>query len=165
LLLNGFSINTVQLYLTGGSSRAWRLDSTVGALAIVTGIESDPTKYYAGGPTIAPCQQNDVYIFSQNGNLTVQYNGDYQNPANGYSCDGISDLSCTYKFGVVTTSVAGLAQINLEANNRTQWIGVKPGPADPVENVFRILSISPDAMVLRAGSGSTTVWTMKFIRK
>jgi hypothetical protein len=57
----------------------------------------------------------------------------------------------------VSGPVAGLAQITL--NNDNLFIGV----TDRAQNVYRIIEINENLMVLRAGDGSTVTHTMRFI--
>lgn len=161
-LINPFDISTIKLYLTGGSSRTWRLDSSAGAKAITVGIESNPSKWYDGGNPLSDCQKNDWYTFSMNDNISVDYNTDYLSPTQGYTCQSIVNYTHSYVFGSVTGSVAGIAQINLPAGDPKYWIGVSDIPTD---HVFRILSIDNSKMLLRAGDGSGNVNDFKFVLK
>jgi hypothetical protein len=162
-LLNGFDINTIKTILTGGSSRTWRLDSTDGAKPIVVGKESSPTEYYAGG-ALQSCQKDDWVTFRADGTLSVETNGGTVIPTAGFSCGPVPNVDAPYTFGPIVGGAAGLAQIGLAPNNAAQWIGVLDRAP---ENVYRILSIDSDNLLLRSGAGTPagTIHTFKFVRK
>lgn len=159
--LNGFDINTIKLYLTGGSRRTWRLDSTAGANAVTAGLEANPGQYYSGGP-LASCQKDDWYTFTMSDSVYVNVNGEALQPAQGFVCNGEPNQANRMTFGAVQGSVAGLAQISLQANNPLQWLGIKDRAA---ENVYRIIAIDNDHLELRSGNGSATVHELKLVRK
>lgn len=155
------SPETLKIFLTGGSRKTWRLDSTAGANAIVVGTEANPTEYYAGGP-LADCQKDDWYTFTETDSLVVNCNGSTLLPALGFSCGDDKSFRSVYGYGAVAGGRAGLAQVQLTANDPNQWIGVYDRAN---ENVYRILSINNSTMLLRAGNGSGVVHTMKFVVK
>ena len=159
--INGFDINTLKLFLTGGSRRTWRLDSTTGANTVTAGLEANPSQYFAGGP-LAACQPDDWYTFTQNDSLYVNCNGSTLIPAEGFTCGADKSFNSRYTFGNVVGSVVGLAQISLAANNPNQWIGIYDRAP---ENVYRIMSINNDRMLLRSGNGSATIHEIKLVRK
>ena len=152
------SIKNIRLFLAGGSTKSWKLDPSPGANPIVAGIEANPTRDYAGGP-LAPCQINDGYTFSSTDNLSVNFGGDaliYGGPGD-YNCGDYQNFSGAYVLGPVQGSGAGSAQIVLA--NSSQFIGVM----DRVQNIYRIIEISPTKLVLRIGDGSGPVQTLKFV--
>jgi hypothetical protein len=154
------SINTVKLFLTGGSRKTWRLDS-LSAAPITAGVEANPTQYYAGGP-LAPCQKDDWYTFTSGDSLYVNCNGSTLQPNQGYTCGNDESFSSTYSFGAVSGAVDGVAQIGLTANNPAQWIGILDRSN---ENVYRVIDISSTTLTLRSGNGSGVVHTLKFVLK
>jgi PKD repeat protein len=158
--INGFSINTIKLFLHGGGTKTWMLDTTAGANAVTAGLEANPTQYYSGGP-LAPCQKDDYYTFTSTDNLTVDCSGSTLLPP-AFECGADKSFTSSYSFGGVVGSVAGIAQISLTPNTPTQWIGVFDRAP---ENVYRIISISGNSMVLRSGNGSPNgvVHDMKFV--
>lgn len=155
--INGFDINTIKLYLTGGSRRTWMLDTTAGANAITAGVEANPTQYFGGGP-LASCQTDDWYTFTQTDSIYVNCNGSTLLPPT-YTCGADKSFRRNFSFGSVVGSVAGLAQISLPSNDPNYWIGVFDRAP---ENVYRILNIDNETMILRSGNGSGTVHDIKF---
>jgi PKD repeat protein len=152
----------INLILNGGSSKAWRLDPTPGANAIIVGTEANPSQYFGGG-AIDPCQIDDRYTFSV-GNL-VSYNAagstfNGGNIAPNYNCGADRSYNTSYVFSTVTGGVAGIASIQLPSAPPAIFIGTTDVPP---ENVYRIISITSNTMVLRAGNGSGTVFQFKFI--
>jgi hypothetical protein len=154
------SLNTVKLFLTGGSRKTWRLDSLSSA-PITAGVEANPTQYYAGG-ALAPCQKDDWYTFTSGDSLYVNCNGSTLQPSQGYSCGGDNSFSSEFTFGAVSGGVDGVAQIGLAANNPAQWIGILDRSN---ENVYRVLDISSSTLTLRSGNGTGIVHTLKFVLK
>lgn len=152
--------------LTGGSSKSWKLDPTPGANAIVVGTEANPTAYFAGGPLDAGCQTDDLYTFTAADKINYNANGSTFNGGNvapNYNCG--SDRSynnITYTFGPTTGGVAGIATIQLPQTPPTIFIGTTDVPT---ENVYRIISINANEMVLRAGNGSSTIFQFKFVKQ
>ncbi len=152
----------INLLLNGGSSKAWRLDPTPGANTIIVGTESNPSQYFGGG-AIDPCQIDDRYTFSV-GNL-VSYNAagstfNGGNIAPNYNCGADRSYNTSYVFGPVTGGVAGIASIQLPSAPPAIFIGTTDVPS---ENLYRIISITNNSMVLRAGNGLGTVFQFKFI--
>jgi hypothetical protein len=156
----GLSLNTVKLFLTGGSRKMWRLDSSSTA-PITAGVEANPTQYYAGGP-LALCQKDDYYTFTLGDSLYVNCNGATLQPTQGYTCGNDESFSSTFTFGPISGTVDGVAQIGLTANEPKQWIGILDRS---VENVYRILDITTNSLTLRSGNGTGVVHTMKFVPK
>lgn len=150
--------------LTGGSSKTWKLDPAAGANAIIVGTEANPSQYFGGGPLDGVCQTDDTYTFTTGDKITYNANGATFNGGNiapNYNCG--SDRSYaneTYTFGATTGGVAGIATIQLPSAPPTRFIGTTDVPA---ENTYRIIEISSNKLVLRAGNGSGTVFQFKFI--
>jgi len=159
--LNGFDINTIKLFLTGGSRRTWRLDSTAGANAVTAGLEANPGQYYSGGP-LASCQKDDWYTFTMSDSVYANLNGEALQPSQGFICNTEPNQANKMTFSAVQGSVAGLAQISLQSGNAAQWIGIKDRAP---ENVYRIIAIDNDHLELRSGNGSATVHELKLVRK
>ncbi len=149
--------------LTGGSSKSWKLDPASGANAIIVGTEANPSQYFAGGPLDPNCQSDDIYTFTTADAINYNANGATFNGGNvapNYSCGSDRSYSNTYTFGPTTGGVAGLATIQLPSAPPTVFIGTTDVPT---ENVYRIIEISSNKLVLRAGNGSGTVFQFKFI--
>jgi len=146
------------------TSHGWKFDPNPTANAILVGTESNPAEYYAGGP-LATCQLDDIYTFSTNNTLTYKADGETFNAGNvapNYTCSAdrsFSNVSFTYS-ETVAVGRAGIATITLSGAPPTNFIGVTDVPA---ENVYRIISISPTSLVLRAGDGSGNVNQLKMI--
>jgi PKD repeat protein len=157
------TINDIKNILTGGSSKKWKLDPTPGANAIVVGTESSPTQYFAGGPLDTNCQSDDGYTFSNTNTLSYDANGSTFNGGNiapNYNCGANRSFTTAFTFGPTTGGVAGLATIQLPGAIPAQFIGTTDVPN---ENTYRILEITPTKLLLRAGNGTGTIFTFKFI--
>lgn len=144
--------------LTGGSSRSWRLDTTASPGPIKVGpSDADPYSYFGGGP-LAACQKDDIYTFTAT-TITYTSGGETLIAANNFSCGaGLDYADVSYTFTNVGVGSSGLGQINLSAN----FIGITDRAA---ENIYRILEIDNDHMVLRSGFGTgSVVHEIKFIR-
>lgn len=158
------TLSDIKNLLTGGSSKSWKLDPAPGANAIIVGTEANPAQYYGGGPLDPTCQTDDIYTFSTADKVTYNANGSTFNGGNvppNYNCG--ADRSYTdvsYTFGPTTGGVAGLATLQLPPVPPTIFIGTTDVPA---ENMYRIIEISSNKLVLRAGNGSGTVFQFKFI--
>lgn len=150
--------------LTGGSSKSWKLDPAPGANSIIVGTESNPSEYYGGGPLEPNCQVDDIYTFTSNDLVTYNANGSTFNGGNitpNYNCGSDRSYSnVAYTFGAVTGGVAGLAGIQLPQAPPAIFIGTTDTPA---ENYYRIMEITTNKMVLRAGNGSGVVFQFNFI--
>ncbi|WP_400191408.1 PKD domain-containing protein [Hymenobacter sp. B81] len=149
------ALERAKLRLTGGASRTWVLDNTQAA-AIVVGTEGNPTEYYAGGPagSLPPCQADDEFTFSMSD--VYSYNALAQTlVAGGGGCSAPRSGTTPFTFGPVAGSVEGMAQFTLATAG--SFIGITDAP----DLVYRILSITNQTMVLRAGDGSGVVFTMK----
>lgn len=152
----------VKTLLTGGSSKSWKLDGTNGANAIVVGTEGNPSQYFGGG-VIDDCQKDDKYTFTINNNLTYASGGSTYNGSNiapNYTCGADMSYNVTYTFGAVAAGFTGLAAIQLPGIVPATFIGVTDVPS---ENYYRIIDISANQLLLRAGNGSGTVFQFKFI--
>jgi hypothetical protein len=66
----------------------------------------------------------------------------------------------SYTFGAVTSGAAGLAQIQLPQTPPAVFIGTTDVP---VENVYRVIDITPNKLILRAGTGSGVVFQFRLI--
>jgi PKD repeat protein len=150
--------------LTGGSSKSWKLDPSAGAAAIIVGTEANPAEYFGGGALDGTCQTDDVYTFTSANTLTYNANGSTFNGGNvspNYNCgDNRSYSGIAYTFGATTGGVAGIATIQIPQTPPTIFIGTTDVPS---ENVYRIIEISSNKLILRAGNGSGTVFQFKFI--
>jgi hypothetical protein len=158
--INPFSLTTIKLYLNGGGRRTWMLDTSAGANAVTAGLESNPVQYFGGG-ALAPCQKDDWYTFTQSDSVVVNCNGSTLLPPS-YSCGADKGFRNKISFGPITGSVVGIAQFTLPSNDVRYWIGVFDRSP---ENVYRILSIDNERMVVRSGDGSGVVHDLKFILK
>ena len=159
------TINDIKDILTGGSSRSWKLDPTAGANSIVVGTEGNPSEYYGGGPLEPNCQVDDVYTFSSGNTLNYNANGSTFNGGNiapNYNCGADRSYNASFTFGPVTGGYEGLATITLPGAPPLNFIGTTDVPTD---NIYRIIEITPNRMLLRAGSGSGTVFQFKFVRQ
>jgi PKD repeat protein len=159
------TINDIKDILTGGSSRSWKLDASTGANAIVVGTEGNPSEYYGGGPLEPNCQVDDVYTFSAGNTLNYNANGSTFNGGNiapNYNCGDDRSFNANFTFGPVTGGYEGLATITLPGAPPLNFIGTTDIPTD---NIYRIIEITPTRMLLRAGSGSGTVFQFKFVRQ
>ncbi|HMH22980.1 MAG TPA: hypothetical protein VK563_14435 [Puia sp.] len=145
-------------------ANSWKLDAS-DAAPIIVGTEGNPAQYFGGG-ALADCQIDDYYTFKAD--LTLTYNAagatfNAGNLAPNYTCG--TDRSYTnYAFTFapsVPSGSAGIASITLSGPVPTHFIGV----TDVSSNNYRIISISPGALVLRSGTASETVHQFKFIAK
>jgi hypothetical protein len=158
------TIADIKNLLTGGSSKSWKLDPAAGANSIVVGTEANPSEYYGGGPLEPNCQVDDIYTFTSSDILNYNANGSTFNGGNitpNYNCGSDRSYSnITYSFGPVTGGQAGLALIQLPQIPPAVFIGTTDVPA---ENYYRIMEITANKMILRAGNGSGVVFQFKFI--
>jgi PKD repeat protein len=134
-------------FLTGGSSRSWILDSTATPGPVKAGPTEDNPYGYFGGGALAACQKDDIYTFTAT-SVTYVANGETFNGGNivpNFSCSAPLDYAdVAYTLTIVSPGLSGVAQINLSS----KFIGVTD--VDPA-NVYRILEIDNDHMVLRSG--------------
>lgn len=162
--LVALTLDGVKLLLTGPVSKSWRLDPAAGANPIVVGTEGNPTEYFAGGPLDPNCQSDDVFTFKASNQLTYNANGATFNGGNiapNFNCG--ADRSYTdaaFTFAATTGGVAGRGTIQLAGAVPARFIGVTDVPA---ENTYRILDITATKMTLRAGNGTGTIFTFKFV--
>jgi PKD repeat protein len=151
------AIGAVKLLLTGGDSKTWKLaDAAAPPFPIVVGPEGNPAEFFSGGP-LASCQLTDRYTFTMDDQLIYDSGGETFVAEDGFTCQPSRSYTTNYVFSSVSGPVAGLAQITL--NNDNLFIGV----TDRAQNVYRIIEINENLMVLRAGDGSTVTHTMRFI--
>jgi PKD repeat protein len=150
---------TLDQILAKLSAHPWKLDAA-DAAPIVVGIEASPTAYFAGGP-LADCQMDDEYSFSADKKISYNANGSTF-IAPPYSCgEDLSYNNIDFTYGAVS-GVAGIAQFRLPLTTNI-FFGTTDSPNGV--NLYRILEISDTKMIVRAGDGSGTIWTMKFIAK
>jgi len=145
-------------------ANSWKLDAG-NAAPIIVGTEGNPGQYFGGG-ALADCQKDDYYTFSADLKLTYNSGGSTFNAGNiapNYTCGtdrSYTGYAFTFAPGVPAGS-AGIASITLAGPVPDHFIGV----TDVSSNHYRIISISPGAMVLRSGTASETVHQFKFIAK
>ena len=145
------------------TTRKWKLNPDPAASAIVVGTDGNPAQYYGGGP-LADCQVDDEYTFTSDYKLSYNAHGSTFNGGNispNYSCGAdlsYSNVSFTFS-NSVAPGLAGIATITTPGTPPNNFIGV----TDVSSNNYRIISISPTAMVLRSGTGSETTHTFKFV--
>jgi PKD repeat protein len=158
------TIADIKNILCGGSSKSWKLDPTPGANSIIVGTEANPAEYYGGGPLEPNCQVDDAYTFTSGDLLSYNANGSTFNGGNvspNYNCGSDRSYSnVAYSVGAITNGTAGLAAIQLPQAPPTIFIGTTDVPA---ENYYRIIDITPNKLVLRAGNGSGVVFQFIFI--
>ncbi|MCC3158555.1 PKD domain-containing protein [Hymenobacter sp. 15J16-1T3B] len=149
------ALDIVKQKLTGGSSRTWVLDNTQAAAIIVGPDDANPGQWYGGGPagSLPPCQADDEFTFSTANVYT--YDAKTQTlVAGGVGCSAPLSGTSNFLFGPATG--AGVAQFELSRTGA--FIGVTDAP----DLVYRIISITDQTMVLRAGRPTAgTVFTMK----
>jgi len=158
------TLSDIKNLLTGGSSKSWKLDPAPGANSIIVGTEANPGQYYGGGPLDGTCQTDDYYTFSITDRVSYNANGSTFNGGNvapNYNCGADRSYNnVAFTFGPTTGGVAGLATLQLPPVPPTIFIGTTDVPS---ENMYRIIEISANKLVLRAGNGSGTVFQFKFI--
>ena len=151
----------IRLLLTTGSTKTWILDNTVAA-PIIVGTEAAPASYFGGvaAGALPTCQSDDEFTFSAAGVYTYDAKAETFS-ANGFSCQAPQSGTSPYVLGPAVG--AGLAQFTLSRTGA--FIGTTD--ASPTERVYRILSIDPQRMTLRSGSGAAggTVFTFKLVAK
>ena len=142
------ALDKTKQYLTGGSSRTWVLDNTVGQ-TITVGNEANPAGYYPGGAvgSLPSCQADDEYTFTAANTFTYEANGATFVAGSPGSCQAARNDNTTYAFGPATGT--GLAQFVL--GKAGTFIGVTDAPAS---RIYRIIAIDNQHMTLRAGGPS-----------
>lgn len=156
--------DVVKRYLTGGSSKTWKLQSDTVA-TIVVGTEGNSSQYYAGGAanTLPGCQADDEYTFSNSNVFTYDAKVETYvaatttTPVVPAHCDAPRSGTSEFTFGPATG--AGYAMI--EFKKPGTFIAVTDAP----DLTYRILKITDKRMVLRAGKSSGTVFDIKLIAK
>ncbi|MBO2010597.1 PKD domain-containing protein [Hymenobacter negativus] len=156
------AVDQAKQFLTGGSTRTWKLDNTMAATIVVGPSDADPTGYYAGGlaGSLPPCQADDEFTFTMAN--TYQYNALAETFVAGSSggCQAPRNVTTSFTFGAATG--AGIAQFELAPATPSPFIGITDAP----DRVYRIISIDNQHMVLRAGSSTAgTIFTMKLVVK
>lgn len=150
----------VKQFLTGGSSKTWKLDNSVGYTIAVGPSDSDVKSYYPGNPvagSLPGCQADDEYTFSSANVFTYDAKAETFVAGNPGSCQAPRSGTSTFTFGSTTS---GLAQIDFAKAGT--FIGVTDAP----DLTYRIMSISNTNMVLRAGKTTASpVFEMKLIAK
>lgn len=150
----------VKQYLTGGSSKTWKLDNSVGYTISVGPNDSDVKSYYPGNPvagSLPGCQADDEYTFSSANVFTYDAKTETFVAGSPGSCQAPRSGTSTFTFGSTTS---GLAQIDFAKSGT--FIGVTDAP----DLTYRIMSISNTNMVLRAGKTTASpVFEMKLIAK
>jgi hypothetical protein len=145
------------------TSKSWKLNPADGANAIIVGTEGNPGQYFGGG-ALADCQKDDIYTFTTDLKLTYNAAGSTFNGGNlapNFSCAGdrsYNNVAFTFEPGVAA-GAAGIATITIASAVPDRFIGV----TDVSSNNYRIISISPTAMVLRSGTPAQTVHQFKFV--
>ena len=149
----------VKQYLTGGSSKTWKLDNSVGNTISVGPSDTDVKSYYPGNPvagSLPGCQADDEYTFS-NANVFTYDAKTETFVAGGGGCQAPRSGTSTFTFGSTTSGVA-----QFEFAKAGTFIGVTDAP----DLTYRIMSISNTSMVLRAGKTTASpVFEMKLIAK
>ncbi len=154
------ALDDTKLFLTGGTSRSWKLDNAAIPGPITVGPNDADPKGFFGGGALNPCQVDDVYTFSQNNSLNYNAGAQTFVAGNPGSCQAPRNFTTTFTFTNVSSG-AGIGQINLPVNAQ-YFIGITDRPN---ENVYRILEISNTKMVLRAGNGTSgVVFDLTFVR-
>lgn len=151
----------IKALLTGASSKTWMLDNSVDA-PLVVGTEANPTAYFTGvkAGELPACQADDEYTFSTNN--TFAYDAKAETfLAGAFNCSPPQTGTSAYTFGYAAG--AGVAQFTLARPGA--FVGVTD--ASVAEQLYRILSIDSNRMLLRAGSGRNggVVFTFKMIAK
>ncbi len=152
------ALDRAKQLLTGGSSKTWLLDNTVD-FAITVGVEANPSRDYAGAlaGTLPVCQADDEFTFSMSDTYTYDPK-DETFVAGAFTCQAPRPGTTAFVYG--PANGAGLAQFVL--NTPGAFIGVTDAPAD---RVYRIISINPTKMVLRAGGPGGQVFQFKLRAK
>lgn len=145
------------------TSTGWKLNPADGANAIIVGTEGNPAQYFGGG-ALADCQKDDVYTFTTDLKLNYNSNGATFNGGNiapNFACGtDRSYINLAFSFDPRTPAGgAGIASITLPGAVPVNFIGV----TDISSNNYRIISITPTAMVLRSGTPAETVHQFKFV--
>lgn len=155
------AVDRVKQFLTGGSTRTWKLDNAANHPIIVGPSDTDSTSYYGGGPagSLPPCQADDEFTFTAANVFTYDAKTEtlvahpYPVPS---ACEAPRSATSPFTFGAA--SGMGLAQFEL--TNASTFIGVTDAPS----RIYRILAIDNRHMLLRAGStASGTTFTIKLV--
>lgn len=156
------AVTRVKQLLTNGSQKTWKLDQA-SAAPILVGTESNPTQYYAGNTAagqLPACQADDEFTFSADNIYTYNAMAEtFVAGVNGATGTCQAPRSDASPFTLTAASGTGLAQFVLSKTGT--FIGVTDAP----DLTYRILAITDKTMLLRAGSGSGTVFTMKLVAK
>ena len=154
------AVTRVKQLLTAGTQKTWMLDQA-SAAPILVGTESNPSQYYAGNPAagqLPTCQADDEFTFSAANVYTYDAKAEtFVAGTPSGSCQ--APRSGSTPFTLTAADGTGLAQFVLSTPGT--FIGVTDAP----DLTYRILSITDKTMLLRAGKGNGTVFTMKLVAK
>jgi PKD repeat protein len=156
------AVTRVKQLLTAGTQKTWMLDQ--GSVApILVGTESEPGKYYAGNTAagmLPACQADDEFTFSAANVYTYDAKAEtFVAGVNGAPGTCQAPRSGSTPFTLTAADGAGLAQFVLSTPGT--FIGVTDAP----DLTYRVLAITDKTMLLRAGKGNGTVFTMKLVAK
>ena len=152
----------VKQQLTGGSSRTWKLDNSVGAAIVVGPSDADPTGYYGGGAagSLPACQADDEFTFTSSNEFKYDAKAETFVAGASGGCQAPRTNNTTFTFGAATG--LGKAQFELAPATPMPVIGITDAP----DRIYRILEIDNQHMLLRAGSSTgSLVFTMKLVVK
>lgn len=163
------TIADLKLMLTGTTSKVWKLASGAKDASIVVGIESDVTKYFAGG-TLADCQLDDRYTFFADGTITYNANGATFNGGNispNYNCGNDRTYNKKmFTYSDIGIGITGLFQFTLAGSPDGSATSTFIGTTDITNNTFRVISITNNTLVLRTTNGkdaNAVVHQFKFV--
>ncbi|UOQ75376.1 PKD domain-containing protein [Hymenobacter sp. 5516J-16] len=158
----------VKQLLTGTTgTKIWMLDNTADA-PIIVGTEKNPAEYYAGGKagTLPACQADDEFTFTSADVFTYNAKAETYvaatpatatSPAVPAACGAPRSGNSDFTFGPAVGD--GFAM--LEFKKAGTFIGVTDAP----DLTYRIIDITADRMILRAGKPNGTVFQMKLVAK
>ena len=156
------AVTRVKQLLTAGTQKTWMLDQASVA-PILVGTESEPGKYYAGNTAagmLPGCQADDEFTFSAANVYTYDAKAEtFVAGVNGATGTCQAPRSGSTPFTLTAADGAGLAQFVLSTPGT--FIGITDAP----DLTYRILAITDKTMLLRAGKGNSTVFTMKLVAK
>lgn len=151
--------DAVKQFLTGGSSKTWKLDNSVDSTIVVGPSDKDPYSYYHDGKagSLPACQADDEFTFSTANVYT--YDAKAQTfVAGGVGCSDPRSGTSDYTFG----PAVGTGYAMLEFKKPGTFIGVTDAP----DLIYRIVNIDAKHMRLRAGKASgNLVFEMRLVAK
>jgi PKD repeat protein len=159
--------DVVKRLLTGGGSKTWKLQSDT-VKTITVGTESNSSQYYEGGAanSLPGCQADDEYTFSNSNVFTYDAKKETfvaeaaattTTPVVPAHCDTPRSGTSDFTFGPAT----GTGYAMLEFKKPGTFIAVTDAP----DLTYRIISITANRLVLRAGKPSGTVFDIKLSAK